>query len=105
MAFRWSTRSRGKRIALGALAALLLAVAVAWLLRSPRPAQLTPEDRATLGARTLVINGETYGILRGDAYKRLSGSDDWTYVAHLFDPDYKEVNLSLIHISEPTRPY
>jgi hypothetical protein len=66
-----------------------------WLLRSPRPAQLTPDDRAALSAKTLVINGKTYGILRGDAYKRSRESDEWTFVDHLFDPDYKKVNYQV----------
>jgi hypothetical protein len=83
---------RGKRIALGVLVALLLVAGCVWFLRSPRPAQLTPEDRATLRAHTVLIAGETYGILRGVAYRQSPGSDEWTFVDHLFDPNYKEIN-------------
>jgi hypothetical protein len=81
--------SRSKRTALCVLLAVLVAAGV-WFLRLPRPAQLTPEDRAALSARTVLIAGETYGILRGDAYRQLRGGDEWTFVDHLFVPDYIE---------------
>lgn len=54
-----------------------------------------PPDAGELAKHAIQANGDTYSIVKGDAYQRDAKTGTWSFIEHIYDPDFFAKNYVL----------